>query len=90
MTAKIIQFQWLCNSIKNMDNIILSQIGRHALIWGQKTLIITFYPKIPLKTRSTKFQFVSVFHDLAIEKNCKHFEFRRMGGYTSILIKRVF
>ena len=42
-------FQWLCNSIKNLNNRVLSQIGRRPLILGQNSKSITFYPKNSFK-----------------------------------------
>ena len=41
----MILFQWLRNSIKNLNNRVSSQFGRRALILGEQSKIITFYPK---------------------------------------------
>ena len=86
----MIIFQWLCHSIKNFIAKFCRRMNFELRFSGENLKTSLFTPKFPSKASFTKFQFECGVHDLVSKKNNLPFEFRKMGGCTGILNKRVF
>ena len=85
----MILFQWLCHSIKNFIAKFCRRMDPEFRFWGENLKSSLFTPRFPSKAPFTKFQFECCVHDLVIKKNNQSFEFRKMGGCTVIVNKRV-